>query len=82
MEGVFLAPAMTLYLSFLLRSEIGKDLEGRAPLLEFHLPIDNYGGWYNDEVRAPNTFITSQRGKHGYCLDSFSKTHLIGKDTI
>lgn len=73
---------MSLELSLFLRAEIGQDLEGRTPLLELHLPVDDDSGGYNDKMWTPNTLITSQGGKHRDRLNGLTKTHLIGKDAI
>lgn len=41
MEGVGLAPAMPLHLALLGAAKVGQQLEGRAPLLELHLPVEH-----------------------------------------
>ena len=81
-ERIILAPAMTFDLSLLLRAEIGENLEGWAPLFEFHLPINDDSGRHYNQMRAPYSLITGQRSKHRYGLNRFSKAHLISEDTI
>ena len=81
-EGVVLTPPMPLNLSFLLRTEICEYLEGGAPFFEFHLPIDNNGGGYDDQVRAPDSAVACQAGKHRYGLYGLSEAHLIGQDPV
>jgi hypothetical protein len=42
MEGVRLAPALALSLALLSTAIVGQQLEGGAPLLELHLPVQHY----------------------------------------
>jgi|LauGreDrversion4_2_1035121.scaffolds.fasta_scaffold22543_5 hypothetical protein len=56
-EGVVLAPAMSLSFALLLRPEIGKDLEGGTPLLELHLPVDDDGCRNYDQMGSPHSFL-------------------------
>ena len=57
-ERVLSAPPVTFKFAFLLRSEVGEDLESRAPLLKLHFPIDDDSSRNHDEVRAPHTSVT------------------------
>lgn len=57
-ERVLSTPSMTLKLAFFLRSEVGENFEGRAPLLKFHFPIDDDCSWYHDQMRTPYASIT------------------------
>ena len=43
-EAVGLAPPRSLQLALLGRAEVGEQLEGRAPLLELHLPVQRQVG--------------------------------------
>ena len=81
-EGVFLRPALSLHLSLFLRPEVGQDLQGRAPTLELHLPVDNDGGGHNDEVRTPDTSVTGQRGEQRDRLNGLSESHFISQYTV
>jgi hypothetical protein len=58
MEGVFLAPALSLKLSFFLRPEIGKNFETGTPTLEFHFPVNHDCRWNDDQVRTPYSSVT------------------------
>ena len=82
MERVFLAPAMSLDFFLFLGSKIGQNLLCGAPLLEFHLPIYDYSGGHDDEVRTPHTLITGKRCQHRNGLDGLSQSHFICQDTV
>ena len=81
-EGVLLAPAMSLDLSLLLGAEVGEDLEAWAPLFKFHLPVHDDRCWYNDEMRTPDALVASERGQHSDGLNCFTKTHLVCQDSV
>ena len=82
MEGVVLAPPLSLLLPLFLVAEISKDLEAWAPSFELHFPIDNDGGRNYDQVWTPDSLVTGQRCQHGDCLDGLTESHLISKDSI
>lgn len=54
MEGVRLGPALSLFLPLLGTPIVGEQLEGRAPFLELHLPIQHHACGHDDEVRTPH----------------------------
>ena len=56
-KRIVFGPSLPLHFSFFLRSKVGQNLEGRAPSLELHLPVDNQSGWYDNQMRSPNTSI-------------------------
>ena len=60
MEGVVLAPPVTLDFSFFLGPEVGQDLQGGTPFFKLHLPIDDNGRRYNDEMGAPDALVTGK----------------------
>ena len=53
-EGVGLGPSLPLPLPLLGAAVVGEQLEGRAPLFEFHLPVEHHAGGHHDEVGAPH----------------------------
>lgn len=55
MEGIGLGPALALLLPLLGAAIVGEELEGGAPLLELHLPIQHHAGGDHYEMRAPDT---------------------------
>lgn len=62
-ERIVFAPAVPLDLPLLLRAEVSKDLEARAPFLEFDFPVHDDCRWHNNEVRSPDAFVTRQGGQ-------------------
>ena len=81
-ERVVLAPAVSLYLTLLLRAEVREDLETRAPAFDLHLPVHDDSGRHDDQVRTPNAIVTCKRRKHRDSLNSLAEAHLIRKDTV
>lgn len=59
-ERIFLAPPMPLNLPLFLRAKVGQNLQCRAPLFEFHLPVDNDCCGYNNKMRSPNALIAGE----------------------
>ncbi len=53
-ERVGLGPALALGLALLGAAEVGEQLEGRAPLLALHLPVQHHARRHHDQVRAPH----------------------------
>ncbi len=53
MESVGLAPAMALGLTLLGTAKVGEQLEGWAPLLEFHLPVQHDRCGDHNQVGTP-----------------------------
>jgi len=82
MERVLLAPAMTLEFAFLLRSEVRENLESGTPSFKLHFPVDDNRSRYDNQVRAPNTLVTSERSYHCNRLDGLAKAHLICENAI
>lgn len=54
MEGVGLGPTLPLELALLHGAVVGEQLEGGAPLLELHLPVQHHRGGHHYEVRTPD----------------------------
>lgn len=54
MEGVGLGPALALFLPLLGTPVVGEQLEGGAPFLELHLPIQHHACGHDDEMRTPH----------------------------
>ena len=48
MEGVLFAPALPLSLALFLRAKVSQYFQGGTPSLEFHLPVNDDGCWYDD----------------------------------
>ncbi len=46
---------MALGLALLGAAVVRQQLEGRAPLLALHLPIQHHAGGYDDQMRAPHS---------------------------
>ena len=53
MESVGLAPAVALDLALLSAAEVSEQLEGWAPLLELHLPVQHDRCGDHDQVGTP-----------------------------
>ncbi len=53
MESVGLAPAVALGLTLLGTAEVGEQLEGWAPLLELHLPVQHDRCGDHNQVGTP-----------------------------
>ena len=51
--GWLLGPHLAFEAALLLRPIVGEDLEGRAPTLQLHLPVEHHAGGHDDEVGAP-----------------------------
>jgi hypothetical protein len=60
-EGILLAPTMSLNFPLFLGAKVSKDLESWTPLLELHFPVHDDGGWDDNEMRSPDSFVTGQR---------------------
>ena len=60
-EGVGLGPALALGLALLGAAIVRQQLEGRAPLLALHLPVQHHAGRHHYQVRAPHSPVTRER---------------------
>lgn len=65
MEGVGLGPALALGRPLLDAAIVGEQLEGGAPLLELHLPVQHDRGWHHHQVRTPVTPVELKGGNLG-----------------
>jgi hypothetical protein len=54
-EGVGFRPALSLELALFHGAVIGQQLEGGAPFLQLHLPVEHHGGGHDNQVRTPYT---------------------------
>jgi hypothetical protein len=54
-EGVGLGPALALGLALLGTAIVGQQLEGGAPFLALHLPIQHHTRGHHYQVRAPHS---------------------------
>ncbi len=69
MESVGLAPTVALDLALLGAAKVGEQLEGWAPLLELHLPVQHDRcGDYN-QVGTPITPAQAKSPQHDRCGD-------------
>jgi hypothetical protein len=59
-KSVFVIPSHPKLLSTFGATMVWKNLETREKLLEFHLPIKQHAGRDYDEMRTPNSTITSE----------------------
>lgn len=82
MKGIIFAPAVSLDLSFSLRSKVCEYFEARAPLLKLHFPVHDDGGRNNNEMGSPNSSIAGQGSKHGDGLNSLTKPHFICQNSV
>ena len=75
MESVGLAPAVALGLALLGTAKVGEQLEGWAPLLELHLPVQHDRCGDHDQVGTP---ITSAQARSLQPMSSKNKDHKAG----
>ena len=76
-EAVKLGPTLPLLVALLGRAVVREDFECRAPLLEFHLPIQHHGRGNDDEVRAPVPVRARQMREKRNRLDRLPQPHLV-----
>jgi hypothetical protein len=81
-KRILFAPAVSLELALFLGAEVSQYLQGWAPSLELHFPVDNNRSGYDNEVRSPDTLIAGHRRNHRDSLDSLTQAHLISQDTV
>ena len=63
-EGVELRPARPQLLPVLRAAVVRQNLEGRAKLLDLHLPVHEARRRHDDQVRAPNTLVGGEVSEH------------------
>ena len=68
---------MSLHLPLLLRPIVSKNLEGREPFLELHLPVEHNRSGHHDQMGPPVIKIARQVPEQRDGLDGFAQTHLI-----
>ena len=73
---------LSLGLALLLVPIVGEDLEGGAPLLELHLPVQHDWRRHHNQMRPPHTMPTCQMGQQGNGLYGLPQTHLVCQDAV
>ena len=56
-KGILLGPTLSLHPPILLRAVVDEHLEGGAPLLDLHLPVEHDRGGHHDQVGSPHAFL-------------------------
>ena len=77
MPVVSAEPTLALLGTLLSAAVVREDFEARRPFLELHLPVEHDTGGHDDEMRSPDSLLTSQMCNECNCLNGFTIFRLV-----